>query len=254
MMRRIEIYDTTLRDGTQGEGVSLSLEDKLRIATRLDDQGFDFIEGGYPMSNPKDSEFFRRILQQPLQHAKVCAFGMTRRKSTTAAEDRGMKALLDSGASVITLVGKTSKFQVQEVLRVSLDENLAMIGDSVRYLREAGREVVYDAEHFFDGWKQDPDYAVRTLRAAVEAGAGIVVLCDTNGGSMPEEIAEMTRLVVGPAVDTGRDPLPQRLCPGSRQFAWRRSTRGPLRFRARSMALVNGVATPTWWRWLPISP
>ncbi len=194
-MHRIEIYDTTLRDGTQGEGVSLSLEDKLRIATRLDDQGFDFIEGGYPMSNPKDSEFFRRIQEQPLRHAKICAFGMTRRKSTTAAEDRGIKALLESGAAVITLVGKTARFQVQEVLRVSLDENVAMISDSIRYLREAGREVVYDAEHFFDGWKEDPDYGMRTLRAAVEAGAGIVVLCDTNGGSMPEEVAEMTRLV-----------------------------------------------------------
>lgn len=194
-MRRIEIYDTTLRDGTQGEGVSLSLQDKLRITARLDDQGIDYIEGGYPMSNAKDHDFFQRMRARPPAHARICAFGMTRRKDRKAAEDRGMQALLDSGAAVITLVGKTSAFHTTNVLRVSFDENLAMIADSIRYLRQAGRDVIYDAEHFFDGWKQDPDYAFRTLRAAVEAGAMIVVLCDTNGGSMPEEIATLTRLV-----------------------------------------------------------
>ena len=190
-MRRIQIYDTTLRDGSQGEGVSFSLQDKLLIAKRLDEMGFDYIEGGYPLSNPKDAEFFRRVAQTPLQHARVTAFGMTRRRGKTAAEDPGMQALLDSQAPVITLVGKTHDFHVTEVLRVSLEENLAMISDSIRFLREAGREVIYDAEHFFDGWKANPEYARQTIRAAAEAGASLVVMCDTNGGSMPEEIAAL---------------------------------------------------------------
>ncbi len=191
-MRRIQIYDTTLRDGAQGEGVNFSLRDKVLIAQRLDSVGFDYIEGGYPLSNPKDAEFFQRMREVKLENAKVCAFGMTRRKGRAAAEDPGMQALLDSAAPVITLVGKTWDFHVTDVLRVSLEENLAMIADSVRYLHETGREVIYDAEHFFDGWKANPDYALQTVRAAAEAGALLVVLCDTNGGSMPGEVAELT--------------------------------------------------------------
>jgi 2-isopropylmalate synthase len=192
-MRTIHIYDTTLRDGTQGEGISLSLLDKLQITQRLDQIGVDYIEGGYPLSNEKDVEYFRRVQDLDLRHAKICAFGMTRRRGVTAREDVGLQALLDSQAPVCTLVGKTSDFHVTEVLRVSLEENLAMIGDSVQYLVSCGREVFYDAEHFFDGWKSNSDYALRTIRAAAKAGASVVVLCDTNGGSMPEEIAELTR-------------------------------------------------------------
>jgi 2-isopropylmalate synthase len=190
---RIQIYDTTLRDGSQGEGVNFSLQDKLLIAQRLDELGFDFVEGGYPLSNEKDAQFFQRVQQLPLKHARVCAFGMTRRKGVKPEQDPGMKALLDSGAKTLTIVGKTSAFHVTEVLRVSLEENLAMISETVKYLHDCGREIIYDAEHFFDGWKLDPAYAAKTVRAATEAGAHLVVLCDTNGGSMPEEIAELTK-------------------------------------------------------------
>lgn len=195
-MRSIQIYDTTLRDGTQGEGVSLSLQDKLQITERLDEIGVDYVEGGYPLSNEKDAEYFRRASKLNLSHAKVCAFGMTRRKGVPAAADPGMRALLESEAPVCTVVGKTWDFHVTDVLRVEPEENLDMIRDSVRFLREAGREVIYDAEHFFDGWKANPEYAARTLLAAAEAGASLVVLCDTNGGSMPEEIAHHTRLAI----------------------------------------------------------
>jgi 2-isopropylmalate synthase len=189
----IEIYDTTLRDGAQGEGVNFSLEDKVQIARRLDSLGFDFIEGGYPLSNPKDAEFFQRMAAEPLRHSRLCAFGMTRRRGVEAAEDPGMQALVGSQAPVVTIVGKTWDFHATEVLGVSLDENLAMIADTVRYLRAAGREVIYDAEHFFDGWKANPQYAARTIQSAAEAGASLVVMCDTNGGSLPEEVAELTR-------------------------------------------------------------
>ncbi len=191
-MPQIQIYDTTLRDGAQGEGVNFSLEDKVLIAHRLDELGFDFVEGGYPLSNPKDAEFFQRIAAQPFKHARVCAFGMTRRRGMKPADDIGMKALLDSQAPVITIVGKTSDFHVTDVLGVSLEENLAMIRDTVAYLRGEGREVIYDAEHFFDGWKANPEYAAKTIQAAAEAGASIIIMCDTNGGTMPEEIAALT--------------------------------------------------------------
>jgi 2-isopropylmalate synthase len=189
----IQIYDTTLRDGSQGEGVNFSLEDKLLITRRLDELGFDFVEGGYPLSNEKDSQFFQRAKELNLRHARVCAFGMTRRKGVRADQDPGMKALLDSGAKTLTIVGKTSAFHATDVLRVSLDENLAMISETVKYLCDQGREVIYDAEHFFDGWKLDPEYAAKTVRAAAEAGASMVVMCDTNGGSMPEEVARLTK-------------------------------------------------------------
>jgi 2-isopropylmalate synthase len=192
-MTYIQIYDTTLRDGAQGEGVNFSLEDKVLIAHRLDELGFDFVEGGYPLSNPKDAEFFQRIAANPLKHSRVCAFGMTRRRGMKPADDIGMKSLLDSQAPVITIVGKTSDFHATEVLGVSLEENLAMIRETVAYLREQGREVIYDAEHFFDGWKANPEYAAKTIQAAAEAGASIIVMCDTNGGTMPEEVAAITR-------------------------------------------------------------
>ncbi|HAY79272.1 MAG TPA: citramalate synthase [Planctomycetaceae bacterium] len=192
-MRTIQIYDTTLRDGTQGEGVSLSLEDKLQITQRLDAMGVDYVEGGYPLSNEKDEEFFRRVRELDLKHTKVSAFGMTRRRGLEAKDDPGMQALLAAESPCCTVVGKTWDFHVTEVLRVSLEENLAMIRDSVSFLAEAGREVIYDAEHFFDGWKRNSEYAAETIRAAAEAGASLVVLCDTNGGSMPAEVAAMTK-------------------------------------------------------------
>ena len=194
-MKPIQIYDTTLRDGTQGEGVSLSLQDKLLITSRLDEMGFDYVEGGYPLSNEKDVEYFRQVQQLGLQHTKVCAFGMTRRKGIRAADDPGMQALVNSHAPVVTLVGKSWDFHVTEVLRVSLDENIEMIADSIGYLVAAAREVIYDAEHFFDGWKANREYAARTVCAAADAGAQLIVLCDTNGGSLPEEITRMVKEV-----------------------------------------------------------
>lgn len=189
-MSRIQLYDTTLRDGSQGEGVNFSLQDKLMIAQRLDSLGFDYIEGGYPLSNPKDEEFFQRIADMDLKHARVSAFGMTRRKGVAAEDDIGMQALIRSKAPAVTIVGKTWDLHVTEVLRVSLEENIAMIRDSIGYVVSEGREAIYDAEHCFDGWKANPDYALQTLQAAAEAGAGMIVMCDTNGGTLPEQIAE----------------------------------------------------------------
>ncbi|TSA04510.1 MAG: citramalate synthase, partial [Planctomycetaceae bacterium] len=190
-MRRIEIYDTTLRDGSQGEGVNFSLEDKLAITQRLDAAGVDFIEGGYPLSNPKDAQYFVRVQELMFAHSRVVAFGMTRRRGMSAAEDPGMRALLEAQTSVITIVGKTSAFHVTEVLGVTLEENLAMIYDTVSHLVSSGREVFYDAEHFFDGWKLDPEYSRQTILAAERAGASRVVLCDTNGGTLPLEVSTM---------------------------------------------------------------
>ena len=195
-MRRIQIYDTTLRDGAQAEGISFSLYDKLLLTERLGSLGVDYVEGGYPGSNEKDSRYFREVAKLDLGRCRVSAFGMTRRKEIPAEEDEGLKALLESGADVVTLVGKASAFQVTDVLRAELDENLAMIADSVRYLRDAGREVIFDAEHFFDGWKDNAGYTKTVVQTAAKAGAKIVVLCDTNGGAMPEEIARITSAAV----------------------------------------------------------
>jgi 2-isopropylmalate synthase len=188
--RRIEIYDTTLRDGTQGEGFNLSLLDKLQIAQKLDELGVDYIEGGYPLSNPKDAAFFRQVKELKLHHAKIAAFGMTRRRGMKAEDDPGMKALLDADTPVVTIVGKSSEYQVRTVLNVEPEENLAMIGDSVKLMRDAGRFVIYDAEHFFDAFRANPKFALQTLQAAKDAGASVLTLCDTNGGTMPEFIAD----------------------------------------------------------------
>jgi 2-isopropylmalate synthase len=194
--RRIEIYDTTLRDGTQGEGFNLSLQDKLSIARKLDELGVDYIEGGFPLSNPKDAAFFQEVRGLGLKHSKVAAFGMTRRRGMGAKDDPGMTALLDAQTPVVTIVGKSSEFQATKVLGVSKDENLTMIGDSVGLMKEAGRQVVYDAEHFFDAFRADREYALQTLLAAQDAGASVLCLCDTNGGSMPETIAEAVEAAV----------------------------------------------------------
>ena len=195
-MRSIEIYDTTLRDGSQAEGVDFALQDKLLLTQRLDKLKFDFVEGGYPASNAKDFQFFQKMAELKPKHCKVCAFGMTRRKGTDAAKDLGLRALLDSKAPVITLVGKSSAFQVTEILQTTREENLAMIDESVRHLVESGREVIFDAEHAFDGFKDEADYVLACLQTAAAAGARTLVLCDTNGGSMPDEIAHITRTIV----------------------------------------------------------
>src|SRR3954469_19045542 len=195
-MTRIATYDTTLRDGSQGEGVNFSLQDKLLITARLDALGIDYVEGGYPLSNPKDEAFFRAVRDLDLAHARIAAFGMTRRRDLAAEDDTGMKALVGSGAPVVTIVGKSWDFQVTEVLGVSLEENCRMIADSVAFCASRVSEVVYDAEHFFDGFKKNPEYALKTLQAAVAAGAGWLALCDTNGGAPPEEIASAVDQVV----------------------------------------------------------
>ena len=196
----IQIYDTTLRDGSQGEGVSFSLQDKLNIARRLAESGIDFIEGGYPLSNEKDVAFFEQIRQHDLGEAQVCAFGMTRRKSMKAEADPGMQALVQAKTPCITLVGKTWDYHATEVLRVTLDENLDMIGESSEFLSQHAK-LIYDAEHFFDGFHANPEYAIKTLVAAASAGAKWLVLCDTNGGTLPEQIAEVTKTVVSELSD-----------------------------------------------------
>ena len=192
--RRIELYDTTLRDGTQGADVSLTLVDKIELTKLLDRAGFDYVEGGYPLSNPKDTAYFEEARGLDLGHAKVVAFGMTRRRGVAAAEDEGMKALVAAGTPVIAIVGKTWDLHVREVLRVSEEENLAMIEESVAHCAAAAgvEAVFYDAEHFFDGWKANRAFALDTLRAAARGGCSRLVLCDTNGGSLPGFIAEAT--------------------------------------------------------------
>lgn len=195
-MARIFVYDTTLRDGTQGEHVSLTVEDKLRIARKLDEFQIDYIEGGWPGSNPKDSEFFSRARELSLHHARLAAFGSTRRPGVPAADDEGVRTLLVAETPVVTIFGKSWTLHVTEALRTTLDENLAMIRSTVALLKAEGREVVYDAEHFFDGYRADPTYALRTLSAAQEAGVDWIVLCDTNGGVLPWDIAEIVERVV----------------------------------------------------------
>jgi 2-isopropylmalate synthase len=189
----IEIYDTTLRDGSQGQGVSFSVADKLKIAERLDAFGVHYIEGGWPGSNPKDIEFFAQARLRRFSRAQLAAFGSTRRKDISAAADDQVRLLVDAGTPVITIFGKTWPLHVREVLQTTPEENLAMIEDTVRYLARQNRRVIYDAEHAFDGYKDDPEYALATWKAAERGGAGIVVLCDTNGGSVPEEVALITR-------------------------------------------------------------
>jgi 2-isopropylmalate synthase len=190
------VYDTTLRDGTQMEGLTLSVNDKLAVARHLDDLGVGFIEGGWPGANPKDTEFFRRAATElDLKHAQLTAFGATRRPGAKAADDPQVAALRDSGAGVVTLVAKSHARHVELALRTTLDENLAMVRDSVSHLRAEGRRVFLDAEHFFDGYASNPAYALEVLRVAVEAGADVAVLCDTNGGRLPDEVADVVHAV-----------------------------------------------------------
>ncbi|KTD85516.1 citramalate synthase [Paenibacillus etheri] len=190
MSKSISIFDTTLRDGTQGEGISLSADDKLKIAKKLDDLGVHYIEGGIPGSNNKDIEFFKRVKELHL-NAKITAFGSTRRKNSLAENDDNLKRMIDAGVPAATLVGKSWDFHVHTALQTTLEENLAMIGDSISYLKRKGLEVIFDAEHFFDGYKNNPEYAAAVLSKAQEAGADWLVMCDTNGGTLPFEIHEI---------------------------------------------------------------
>ncbi|WP_445302151.1 citramalate synthase [Microcoleus sp. LAD1_D3] len=191
MTNRLWIYDTTLRDGAQCEGLCLSLEDKLRIARQLDSLGIPFIEGGWPGANPKDVQFFWRLKEQPLTQAEVVAFCSTRRPGTTAANDEMLQAILSAGTRWVTLFGKSWDLHVIESLKTTLEENLAMIRDTIEYLRSQGRRVIYDAEHWFDGYNHNRDYAIKTLEVAADAGAEWLVLCDTNGGTLPNEVSQV---------------------------------------------------------------
>ena len=193
--RPVELYDTTLRDGAQQEGISLSVEDKLAITKLLDDIGVDIIEGGYAGANPKDDEYFRRVSELKLQNAKIAAFGSTRHANNSCKNDLSIQALLKSNAEIVTLVGKASEYQVREIIETSIEENLAMIADSITYLKANNRRVFFDAEHFFDGFKQNKDYAIQCLKAALDAGAERIILCDTNGGALPHEVSKIVHEV-----------------------------------------------------------
>ncbi len=200
MDQQIQIFDTTLRDGTQGEKVAFSAEDKLRIAQRLDSLGIDYIEGGWPGSNPRDMEFFELAGQASFNHAKIVAFGSTCRAHNPPEEDRNLALLVDAGTPAVAIFGKSWLLHVEKALQISAEENLTIIKDSVRYLKEHNKEVIYDAEHFFDGYKANPDYTLNTLKAAEEAGADILVLCDTNGGTLPHEVSDIVS-EVGKQID-----------------------------------------------------
>jgi 2-isopropylmalate synthase len=192
-LKPVRLYDTTLRDGAQSEGISFSVVDKLHIAQKLDELGVHYIEGGWPGSNPKDAEFFKKAHSLKLKNARIAVFGSTRRRGLKAEDDNNLTMLVQAGVKVATIVGKSSDLQVTNVLKATLEENLDMIADSVRYLKSKGMDVFLDAEHFFDGFKHNPDYSLKTLVVAAEAGADGVVLCDTNGGALPEEVTKAVK-------------------------------------------------------------
>ena len=200
-MVSVQLYDTTLRDGAQKEGISFSVADKLNIARKLDELGIHFIEGGWPGSNPKDIEFFDKAKNLSLRNSVLVAFGSTRQPRAKAETDANLKALANVGVKMVTIVGKSSALQVTKVLETTLEENLSMISDSIRYLRAKGLTVFFDAEHFFDGFKASPDYTLRCLAVAAEVGASCLVLCDTNGGSLPTEIVT--------AIEAAKAEIPQ---------------------------------------------
>ena len=195
VVKPVVIYDSTLRDGAQAQGVSFTVEDKLKIVQRLDDLGISYIEAGNPGSNPKDLEFFERVSALKLKHAKIIAFGSTRKVGIKAADDRNLQSLLNAKTDAVAIFGKSWDYQVTDILRTTLDENLNMIADTVAFLKAQGKEVVFDAEHFFDGYKNNPEYALKTLQAATDAGVDVLCLCDTNGGTFPEEVAAITKKV-----------------------------------------------------------
>jgi len=191
--RQIRIFDTTLRDGSQGENISFSLDDKLRIAQRLDEFGVHYIEGGWPGSNPKDFEFFQKAKQMRFKHAKIVAFGSTRRAKNSAENDNNLRTLLEAETPVISLFGKSWLLHVRNALGITPEENLKLIADTILFLKSYGKEVIYDAEHYFDGYKDNPDYAMNTILVAERAGADVIVLCDTNGGTLPTDLAQIVR-------------------------------------------------------------
>jgi 2-isopropylmalate synthase len=193
---KVVAYDSTLRDGAQAQGVSFTVEDKLKIVQRLDELGIGYIEAGNPGSNPKDLEFFEQVSTLKLKHAKIIAFGSTRKVGAIAAEDRNLQSLLLANTNAVAIFGKSWDYQVTDILRTSLEENLNMIADTVAFLASQGKEVVFDAEHFFDGYKANASYAMQTLQAAADAGASVLCLCDTNGGTFPNEVSEITETVV----------------------------------------------------------
>ncbi|RLA79000.1 MAG: citramalate synthase, partial [Deltaproteobacteria bacterium] len=193
----VRIYDTTLRDGAQSEDVVFSLEDKLRITEKLDELGIHYVEGGWPASNPKDLNYFKEVKKLRLRRARVVAFGSTCRKGVDPSQDENIRQLLEAGTEVVTVFGKSWDVHPLVAMEVTLEENLELIRRSVAYLKANGREVIYDAEHFFDGFKSNPSYALATVKAAEEAGADCIVLCDTNGGTLPHELVEIIRRVKG---------------------------------------------------------
>ncbi len=195
-MKQVVVYDSTLRDGAQAQGVSFTVEDKLKIVQRLDELGIGYIEAGNPGSNPKDLEFFEQVSALKLKHAKIIAFGSTRKVGIAATEDRNLQSLLSANTNAVAIFGKSWDYQVTDILRTTLQENLNMIADTIGFLKNQGKEVVFDAEHFFDGYKANPDYAMQTLQAAVDAGADVLCLCDTNGGTFPDEVSTITKAVV----------------------------------------------------------
>ena len=205
-MEQVKLYDTTLRDGMQGQGMSLSAAEKVRVVEALDRLGVHYIEAGFPASNPKEAELFGLLADVELENAKICAFGMTRRRGAKAEQDASLNLLADTFAPVVTLVGKTWSLHLEKVIKVSAEENLAMIGESVAFLTGRGKEVIYDAEHFFDAWRDDKEYSLQCLRTAVDAGAINLSLCDTNGSSLPDQIASAVaevRAELGPDVELG---------------------------------------------------
>lgn len=196
LQQHITAYDSTLRDGAQAQGVSFTVEDKLKIVERLDALGIGYIEAGNPGSNPKDLVFFERVSELKLKHAKIIAFGSTRKPGISPQADNNLQSLLLAKTKAVAIFGKSWDYQVTDILRTSLAENLNMIADTVAYLKQQGKEVVFDAEHFYDGYKANPDYAMQTLRAAADAGADVLCLCDTNGGTFPDEVFEITKKIV----------------------------------------------------------
>ncbi len=194
--QKIEIYDTTLRDGTQQSGINLSLEEKILITKKLDELGVDFIEGGFAGSNPKDEEYFKRVKSLDLKHSKIVSFGQTRKPNSKVNEDPFINAILTAETDYVTIVGKASAYQTEKIIKTSLEENINMISDSIEFLKKNKKEVFFDAEHFFDGYKDNPEYSVLCLKTALKAGATRIILCDTNGGTLPSEIHEITKIIL----------------------------------------------------------
>jgi hypothetical protein len=244
-MRRVTIYDTTLRDGTQAEHINLTTEDKLRISLKLDELGVAYIEGGWPGSNPTDKRFFQEIRNYDLKTARIAAFGSTHNHRATAATDANLKALLDSGAPVLTIFGKCWDIHVTEALGTTLERNLELVADSLGVLRPGAEELFFDAEHFFDGFKANPDYALAVLRKAAEAGADVLVLCDTNGGTLPRDFRRIMEATVAALPGC----VSESIRTTTRAWPWPMSSKAlisaPSRSRALSTAMASVAATPT---------